>query len=45
MCAAASFLAERAHANYRRSGGTGQPILPDFIVGARAAVAGRPLLT
>jgi predicted nucleic acid-binding protein len=41
---AASFLAGHAHAEYRRAGGTREAILPDFLIGAHAAVSRRPLL-
>ena len=42
---AAAFLAGHAHAAYRKSGGTREAMLPDFLIGAHAAVTVRPLLT
>ena len=41
----ALFLAARAYAQYRRRGGSKQQVLPDFFIGAHAAVEGWPLLT
>jgi predicted nucleic acid-binding protein len=42
---AAAFLAGHAHADYRRAGGARAAVLPDFLIGAHAAVTARPLLT
>ena len=41
----ASFVAGRAFAEYRRRGGVRTSPLPDFYIGAHAAVAGLKLLT
>lgn len=41
----AAFLAGRAFAAYRDRGGTKLALLPDFFIGAHAAVAGLRLLT
>lgn len=41
----ALFLAAKAYAQYRRLGGNKQQVLPDFFIGAHAAVEGWPLLT
>jgi hypothetical protein len=41
----AAFLAAKAYAQYRRRGGTRTSALPDFFIGAHAAVAGMTLLT
>ncbi len=42
---AAAFLAGKAFAAYRRRGGEKRSPLPDFLIGAHAAVAGHTLLT
>ena len=41
----AAFLAGRAYVAYRRRGGLRRSPLPDFYIGAHAAVAGHTLLT
>ena len=41
----AAFLAARCFLRYRRSGGTKVQVLPDFLIGAHAAVEGWTLLT
>ena len=41
----ALFLAAKAFAQYRRRGGNKLQVLPDFFIGAQAAVEGWPLLT
>jgi predicted nucleic acid-binding protein len=45
LSAEAAFLAGHAHTSYRRAGGRREQILADFLIGAHAAVTGRPLLT
>ncbi len=41
----AAFLAGKAFASYRKRGGARASTLPDFFIGAHAAVAGHRLLT
>lgn len=41
----ALFLAGKAFAQYRKSSGARTGVLPDFFIGAHAAVSGFPLLT
>lgn len=41
----ASFLAGKAYLQYRRLGGTKLSLLPDFLIGAHAAVEGYQILT
>jgi len=41
----AAFLAGKAFRRYRKRGGRRTSTLPDFYIGAHAAVAGMPLLT
>ncbi|EHK52558.1 type II toxin-antitoxin system VapC family toxin [Allomesorhizobium alhagi] len=42
---AALFLAGKVFTKYRKSGGSRTGVLPDFFIGAHAAVNGLPLLT
>ena len=42
---AALFLAGKAFAGYRKAGGNKSGVLPDFFIGAHAAVSQVPLLT
>lgn len=42
---AAAFLAAKAHLAYKRKGGVRTSTLPDFFIGAHAAVAGFRILT
>jgi predicted nucleic acid-binding protein len=41
----AAFLAAKVFAHYRRRGGKKTSTLPDFFIGAHAAIAGMTLLT
>lgn len=45
MMRPALFLAGKVFQRYRAAGGTRTGVLPDFFIGAHAAVAGLPLLT
>ena len=45
MSRSALFLAGKVFGQYRRAGGTRSGVLPDFFIGALAAVEQRPLLT
>jgi len=45
MPRAALFLAGKVFTQYRRAGGSRTGVLPDFFIGAHAAVAQLPLLT
>lgn len=42
---AAAFLAGKAHMSYRKQGGSRVAPLPDFFIGAHAAVSGHRILT
>ncbi|MFD2051882.1 type II toxin-antitoxin system VapC family toxin [Mesorhizobium calcicola] len=45
MPRAALFLAGKVFTQYRKSGGSRTGVLPDFVIGAHAAVSSLPLLT
>jgi len=45
QCAAPLFLAGKVFQRYRAHGGSRTGVLPDFFIGAHAAVAQLPLLT
>lgn len=45
MARPALFLAGKVFSAYRRRGGARTGVLPDFFIGAHAAVAGLPLIT
>ena len=45
MPRAALFLASKAHARYRQAGGVKTGVLPDFFIGAHAAVLDLPIVT
>ena len=45
MPTAALFLAGKAFRSYRQAGGSRTGVLPDFLIGAHAAVRGHALLT
>jgi predicted nucleic acid-binding protein len=40
-----AFAASKAFALYRRQGGVREQVLPDFLIGAHAAIRGYPVLT
>jgi hypothetical protein len=42
---AALFLAAKAFQSYRAQGGARTSVLPDFLIGAHAAIEGAPLIT
>lgn len=45
MPRAALFMAAKVHARYRRAGGARIGVLPDFFIGAHAAVLEAPIVT